>query len=160
MARTSITALTLTAVTITLTSFASPAATPDPSVGTWVMNASKSTCDPPPAPKSHTLMIAEAPGSAIHETIDMMEGDGTTTHMEFTSARDGKYVPVTGSGYADSVSVTQVDPRTVKYVLKKAGKRIDWGTFKISKDGKTMVGSLSGKDSQGPWKCHLVSDRQ
>lgn len=157
---TSIKALTLTAVAITLTSFASSADTPDPSVGTWVLNAAKSTCDPPPAPKSHTLTIAEAPGGAIHETIDIVEGDGTSTHMEFTAARDGKYVAVTGSGYADLVSITQVDPRTMKYVLKKAGKRIDSGTFAVSKDGKTMKGSLSGKDAQGAWKCHFVSDRQ
>jgi hypothetical protein len=161
MARiTSIKALTLTAVAITLTSFASSADMPDPSVGTWVLNAAKSTCDPPPAPKSHTLTIAEAPGGAIHETIQLVEGDGTSTHMEFTSARDGKYVPVTGSGYADSVSITQVDPSTSKYVLKKAGKRIESGTFTVSKDGKTMEGTLSGKDAQVAWKCHFVSDRQ
>jgi hypothetical protein len=161
MARiTSIEALTLTAVAIALTSFASSANTPDPSVGTWVLNAAKSTCDPPPAPKSQTYTIAEAPGGAIHETIDFVEDDGTSTHMEFTSARDGKYVPVTGSGYADSVSITQVDPSTAKYVLKKAGKRIDSGTFAVSKDGKTTNGSLSGKDAQGAWKCHFVFDRQ
>ncbi len=159
---TSIKALTLTAVaiTLTITSFASSADTPDPSVGTWVLNASKSTCDPPPAPKSHTLTIAEAPGGAIHETIEFVEGDGTSTHMEFTSARDGKYVPVTGSGYADSVSITQVNASTSKYALKKAGKRIESGTFTVSKDGKTLKGSLSGKDAQGAWKCHFVSDRQ
>jgi hypothetical protein len=156
----SIKALALTAVTITLTSFASLADTPDPSVGTWVLNAAKSTCDPPPAPKSQTVTIAEAPGGAIHQTVDIVEVDGTSTHMEFTSARDGKYVPVTGSGYADSVSITRVDPSTSKYVLKKAGKRIDSGTFAVSKDGKTMKGSLSGKDAQGPWKCQFVSDRK
>ena len=161
MARiTSIEALTLTAAAITLTSFASSANAPDPFVGTWVLNAAKSTCDPPPAPKSETFTIAEASGAAIHETIDFVEGDGTSTHMEYTSARDGKYVSVTGSGYADSVSITQVDPSTTKYVLKKAGKRIDSGTFAVSKDGKTMKGSLSGKDAQATWKCQFVFDRQ
>jgi len=157
---TSIEALTLTAVAIALTSFASSADTPDPSVGTWVLNAAKSTCDPPPAPKNQTYTIAETPGRAIHETIDFVEADGTSTHMEFTAARDGKYVPVAGSGYADSVSITQVDPSTTKYVLKKAGKRIDSGTFTVSKDGKTTIGSLSGKDADGAWKCHFVFDRQ
>jgi hypothetical protein len=32
----------------------------------------------------------------------------------------------------------------VKYVLKKAGKRIESGTFTVSQDGKTMQGSISG----------------
>jgi hypothetical protein len=153
-------ALTFTAAALTLASFASSAAEQDPFVGTWVLNTAKSTCDPPPAPKSHNFTIAEAPGGTIHDTIDLVEGDGTKTHIEFTSARDGKYVPVTGSGYADSVSTTQVDPRTFKYAFKKAGKRIESGTFRVSKDGKIMHGTLSGKDSEGAWKCHFVSDRQ
>ena len=161
MARTtSIEALILTAVAVTLTGSASSADAPDPSVGTWVLNAAKSTCNPPPAPKSETYTIAEAPGGAIHETIDMVDDDGTKTHMEFTVRSDGKFVPVTGSDYADSVSYTQVDPRTTKYVLKKAGKRVDSGTFTVSKDGKTTKGSLSGKDTDGAWKCEFVFDRQ
>jgi hypothetical protein len=154
-------ALTLTtAVAFTLTSFAWSADTPDPFVGTWVLNTAKSTCDPPPAPKSHSFTIAEAPGGAVHDTIDLVEGDGTKIHMEFTSARDGKYVPITGSGYADSVSITKVNPRTFNYAFKKAGKRIESGTFTVSNDGKSMKGSLSGKDAEGAWKCHWVSDRQ
>jgi hypothetical protein len=158
---TSIDALALTAaVTLAAIAFASRADTADPFVGTWVLNAAKSTCNPPPAPKSHTFRIAKVKGGAFHDTIDMVEGDGTKTHMEFITARDGKFVPVTGSGYGDSISVTQVDPRTFKYVLRKARKPIDSGTFILSEDGKTMQGSLSGKDSAGAWTCNFVSDRQ
>lgn len=161
MARiTSIEALTLTAVAFTLTSFASSANASDPFVGTWVLNAAKSDCDPPPAPKSQTFTITEAPGGAIHETIDIVDDDGTKTHMEFTSARDGKYVPISGSGYADSVSITLIDSSTTKYVMRKAGKRIDSGTFTVSKDGKTNTGSLSGKDGAVVWKCHFIFDRE
>ncbi len=150
----------LTAVAVILTSFASAADAPDPFVGTWVLNTAKSACDPPPVPKSQTFTIAEAPGGAIHETIDIVDDDGTKTHMEYTSARDGKYVPVTGSGYADSVSITLIDPSTTKYVMKKAAQRIDSGTFTVSKNGKTNGGSLSGKDAGVAWKCHLVFDRK
>jgi hypothetical protein len=153
-------ALTLTAAGLTLTSFASSADTQDPFVGTWVLNAAKATCDPPPAPKSHNFRIAKLKGGAFHETIDLVEGDGTKTHIEFATARDGKFVPVTGSGYADRVSVTQVDPRTFKYVFKKAKKPIESGTFTVSEDGKTMQGTLSGNDAGVAWKCNWVSDRQ
>ena len=96
----------------------------------------------------------------MHDTIDLVKGDGTNTHIEFTTARDGKFVPVTGSGYADSASVKQVDARSFKYAFKKAGKPIESGTFTVSEDGKTMQGSLSGKDAQGAWKCQWVSERQ
>jgi hypothetical protein len=157
---TSIKALALSsAAALAMISFASWADTADPFVGTWMLT-SKSTCNPPPAPKSHTFRIAKVKGGAYHDTIDLVEGDGTKTHIEFITSRDGKFVPVTGSGYADSVSVTQVDPRTFKYVFKKARKPIESGTFIVSEDGKTMQGSLSGKDSQGAWTCNFVSDRQ
>jgi hypothetical protein len=157
---TCIKALTLTAAALTLTSFVSAADAPDPFVGTWVLNRAKSTCDPPPAPKSHSFWIAKVKGGAFHETIDVVEGDGSSGHMEFTTARDGKYVRVTGSTYADSVSVTPDSPKSFKYAFKKAGKPIESGTFTVSEDGKTMQGSLSGKDAQGTWKCQWVSDRQ
>ncbi len=156
----SINALTSTAAALALACFAWPADAPDPFVGTWTLDMAKSTCDPPPAPKSHTFRIAKIKGGGVHDTIDLVEGDGTKTNIEFTSARDGKFVPVTGSGYADSVSIKQVSPRSFQYVFKKKGKPIESGTFTVSDDGKTMQGSLSGKDAKGAWKCQFVSVRQ
>jgi hypothetical protein len=153
-------ALALIGAAFVLPNFASSADTPDPFIGTWMLNPAKSNCDPPPSPKSHTFRIAKVKGGAFHDTIDLVEGDGTKTHIEFISARDGKYVAVTGSGYADSVSVTQVDPKTFKYTFKKAKKPIESGTFTVSGDGKTLQGTLSGKDAAGAWKCNFVSDRQ
>jgi hypothetical protein len=152
--------LAVTSAALTLMSLASAADAPDPFAGTWVLNPTKSSCDPPPTPKSHTFRIAKVKGGAFHETIDLVEGDGTKTHIEFITARNGKYVPVTGSGYADSVSITDVSPKSFNYTFKKAGKPIESGTFTVSDDGKTMQGSLSGKDAQGAWKCQWVSERQ
>jgi hypothetical protein len=156
---TSIKALSLAAA-LTVTSIAAAADAQDPLVGTWVLNTAKSTCDPPPAPKSHVFIIASAPGGALHNTVDLVEGDGTKTHMEFTTARDGKYVPVTGSDYADSASLTQVNPKSFKYSLKKAGKALESGTFTLSHDGKTIHAAISGKGPDGAWKCTFTSNRQ
>jgi hypothetical protein len=157
---TSIKALTSTAAALAIAGFAWSADAPDAFVGTWALNIAKSTCDPPPAPKSHTFRIAKVKGGGVHDTIDLVEGDGTKTNIEFTSARDGKFVPVAGSGYADSVSIKQVSPRSFNYVFKKKGKPIESGTFTVSDDGKSMQGSLSGKDAKGAWKCQFVSERQ
>jgi len=153
-------ALTLSAAALALTSIASAADTADPFVGTWVLNIAKSTFDPGPPMKSHTLRIAKVKGGAFHDTVDLVEGDGSSTHIEFTAPLNGKFVPVTGSGYADSVSATQVTPRSFKYVLKKAGKRIETGTFTVAEDGKTLEGALSGTDAGVAWKYHFISDRQ
>src|SRR5271165_2660869 len=154
------TLISWTAAALTLTSFAAFADAPDPFLGTWVLDSYKSTCDPPPSPRSRLFTIAEAQGGAFHDMIDLVDRDGSSTHIEFTTSRDGEYVPVTGTGYADSVRITQVDPRTIKYVFKRAGKRIQSGTFRVSKDGKRMQGSLSGKGAEGAWKCHWDSERQ
>jgi hypothetical protein len=159
---TSIKLLVVTATAaLTMISFASWADTSSPFVGTWVLNIAHSIFDPGPPLKSHTFRIAQVRGGGFHDTIDYVKGDGSTIHLDFTAAFDGKYVPLTGSAEAKSVSVTQVNPTTFKYVFKKARKPVESGTFTVSKDGKTMQGTLSGKEADGTvWKYHYVFDRR
>lgn len=159
ISRLSTTALTLSAALMFI-GLARAADAPDPLIGTWILDPTKSACNPPPAPTSHVLTIAAAPGGTTHNTVDLVEGDGTKTHLEFTTARDGKYVPVTGSGYADSASLTQVNPRSFKYALKKSGKTMESGSFTVSHDGKTLHAAMSGKSADGAWKCTFFSNRQ
>lgn len=52
---------------------------------------------------------------------------------------DGKFHPVTDRPYWDDVAITTVDPRTVKFVLRKAGKVIGENTRTVAADGKTMT---------------------
>jgi hypothetical protein len=156
----SIMASICTAAILTTIAVAASADSQGPFVGTWVLNVAKSTFDPGPPMKSHVATITEAPGGGFHESIDLVESDGTRTHMEFTTPLDGKYVPVTGTDYADSVSLTKTGDRSFKYSFRKAGKRIESGTFTVSEDGKTLVGSLSGNDGGVIWKYHWVSEKQ
>jgi hypothetical protein len=144
---------------LTMLNLASVADTTDPFVGTWVINVAKSTFNPGPPLKSHTTKITDAGNGAIREVVDYVEGDGTATHMEFTTAIDGKEVPVTGSE-TGTVTVTRLSPRTVKYVFKKAGKWTETGKFTVSKSGTVMTGSLFGNDAGVAWKYHYVLDRQ
>jgi len=153
-------ALLVTVALLGMAGIGSSADSQSPFVGTWVLNVAKSTFDPGPPVKSHVVTITEAPGGAFHETIDLVDSDGTRTHMEITTALDGKWVPVTGTTYADSMSATKTSDRSFKYAFKKSGKRIESGTFTVSEDGKTLVGALSGNDGGVIWKYHWVSDRQ
>jgi hypothetical protein len=141
-------------------SAASSADTSNPFVGTWVLDIAKSTFDPPPPLKSHHVAITAEPEGKFHNSIDIVEGDGTRTHLEFTTALDGKAVPVTGYPYADSVRVSQVGPRTQKEVFLKGGKAVETGSFTVSADGKTMQGPISGTDGKVSWKYHYIFDRQ
>jgi hypothetical protein len=148
------------ASTLTLLTVASSADAPNPFVGTWVLNVAKSTFDPPPPLKSHTVTVTQVPGGGIHAILDIGEADGTKLHVEYTTALDGKAVPVSGYPDADSIIVTQVNPRTIKNNFMRAGKTVETGTFTVSKSGKTMHGPLSGTEGGVPWKYHYVFDRQ
>jgi hypothetical protein len=130
-------------------------------VGKWVVDIAKSTFDPPQPPKSNTATTTEASGGGLHTVVDIVEADGSTTHMEYTIPLDGtKATPVSGSEYADSVSATFVNARTFKYSLSKSGKVIESGTMTVSKSGKTMQGTLSGTFQNTPWKDHFVYHRE
>lgn len=148
------------AAALILVSVASSADTPSPFVGKWVVDISKSTFEPAQPPKSNTATTTEAPGG-LHTAVDIVEADGSNTHMEYTIPLGGtKATPVTGTEYADSISATFPSARTVKYSLSKSGKVIESGTLTVSKSGKTMQGTLSGTYQNVPWKDHFVYHRE
>jgi len=115
---------------------AQPAA-PDPVIGTWQLNVSKSTYTPGPAPKSQTRTYSQyAQGIAV--TIKTVGADGKETTVQSTYQLDGKDYPVTGTDY-DSLSAKQVDSNTANFTLKKAGKAVGTIRRTVSKDGKTLT---------------------
>ncbi len=54
-------------------------------------------------------------------------------------AADGAFHPVVGNAYYDEMSVTVVDPQTVKRATRKSGKLIGETTASLSTDGKIMT---------------------
>jgi len=111
--------------------------------------------------KSHTNTITDAGNGALHFSINFVEGDGKSSHFELTAAPDGKESAVTGDpDYIDSAVVTSSKPGSFHVVFKKAGKRVEWDTFTVSKDGKKLYGHLAGDDNGTKWKYHWVSERQ
>src|ERR1700733_3356859 len=86
----------IAAAALALLSLTSSADTPNAFVGTWVLNVSKSTFDPPPPLKSSTVTVTPAQGRTVHTIVDIVEADGTSQHVEYTTAFDGKAVPVNG----------------------------------------------------------------
>jgi hypothetical protein len=150
-------ATTLAIISIT---FAAAADTPSPFIGKWVLNIQKSNFGSDPPLKSNVFTITDPGDGTWHTIIDYVDGDAPY-HAEYTTTGDGKAVPVTGNAEADSVAFTKVDSSTVKFVFKKSGKTVEWGSYTVSKDGKSLRGPLSGKDPDGkPWKWHYVFERQ
>ena len=154
-------ALTGTAA-LALMSAAFSADAPGPFIGKWALDLQKSTFHPGPSGmKSQMVTVTEASSGATRTVIDTVGADGSTYHMEFTSASDGKSVPTTGDPDSDSVVLTTLNPNSVKEVFLKAGKTTATGTLTVSKSGKTFQGPFHGTNADGSkWNNHFVYVRQ
>jgi hypothetical protein len=118
----------------------------NPLVGSWKLNAAKSTST---AFKSGTSKIEPA-GDGVKFTVDLVRADGTANHWSFTGKYDGKDNPVTGnSPYGDTAALERVDPNTTRIVSKQGGKVTLTQTIVVSPDGKTRTTTSKGKDAKG-----------
>jgi hypothetical protein len=140
--------IAVTAVFIAAMGIAATAQAPDPLIGTWKLDAAKSTFKPGPAPKSITVVI-EAAGKGIKVAVDGIAGDGTPVKFGYTSMRDGKDVPVTGSPNFDAAAVTMVNPHEGSILYKRGGKTAVTAKTSVSKDGKTLAVTYDGTDAKG-----------
>ena len=121
----------------------------DPNVGTWTLNVAKSKWSPGPAIKSGTTVITAA-GKGHKVTVDQVIADGSKRHYEYTSADDGKEVPIVGNHPdADTVLRTRVDAATTRAVMKKGGKVTTTQTAVLSADGKTRTVTTTGTNAAG-----------
>jgi len=128
--------------------------------GTWKMNPAKSKYSPGPAPKSTTVKV-EADEQGVKIDAEIINADGSPTHVQYDAKFDGKDYPVTGIPYADAVSVKRIDANTVEATMKKGGQVTMTVTTKVSKDGKTRTSTFKGKDTEGHDVLNVVvSDKQ
>lgn len=132
----------------------------DPVIGTWRLNATKSTFTSGPALKSQTRTYSQN-GQRIALVMKSTSADGKETTSETMYQLDGKDYPVTGSPDFDSLSAQQVDPQTAKFTLKRGGKAIGTTTRTVSKDGKTLTSKMKLTSASGGETDHvLVFDKQ
>ena len=136
------------------------AADPDPIVGTWQLNVSKSTFTAGQALKSQTRTYAQSGGTI---TLDMKtvgaDGTASTTHTSYQF--NGKDAPVTGNPDYDTLLPKRVGSHTARFTLKKGGKIVGTTSRTVSKDGgtltsKTKITTATGEKSENV----LVFDRQ
>jgi hypothetical protein len=136
------------------------AADTDPVVGTWQLNAQKSTFSSGPALKSQTRTYSQS-GDKISLVMKTMGSDGKEVTTHTTYQLNGKDFPVTGSPDYDSLTAKRINTNTAEFILKKAGQEIGTTSRTVSKDGKTLtaktnVTTAAGEKSQNT----LVFDRK
>lgn len=137
---------------------AAPAA--DPVVGTWKLNASKSTFTTGPALKSQTRTYSQS-GESMTLVMKTVGADGMEAATRTTYQLDGKDYPITGSPDFDSLSARQVDSNTAEFTLKKGGKAVGTTSRTVSKDGKTLTSKMQVTTAKGEKsESTLVFDKQ
>jgi hypothetical protein len=119
----------------------------DPS-GTWTLNLAKSKYSPGPAPKSGTVTYSAA-GAGTKVAVDLVGGDGTKLHWEYTANYDGKDYPVKGNPDADTASLKRINATTVEIQNKKGGKNTLLNTRVFGADGQTLTVTTKGTNAQG-----------
>jgi len=124
------------------------AADSDPVIGSWQLNAAKSTWTSGPAVKSQNRTYSQS-GPSISVVIKSTGADGKEATTQTTYQLDGKDYPVTGAPDYDSISGKQVNPRTATFTLKKAGKAVGTTTRTVSKDGKLLTSKASLTTAKG-----------
>jgi hypothetical protein len=137
-----------TAAFVATIGLAAAAQAPDPIVGTWKLDAAKSTYKPGPAPKSVTVVIS-AEGKAVKIAGDVVPAEGAPMKFGYTSMRDGKDVPVTGNPAYDTAAITSSNPNEGTIVYKKGGKTAMTAKYSVAKDGKVMTVTYDGTDPKG-----------
>jgi hypothetical protein len=121
----------------------------DPMIGTWKINVEKSTFSPGPPLKSGFVTYEPTADGMTKTTADLVTGDGTKQHIEYTATDDGKEHPITGAPGIDTVSVKKIDANTWERTDKKDGKVVGTLTRRISSDGKTITVTIKGANAQG-----------
>ncbi len=120
--------------------------------GTWKLNVSKSKFESP-ATKSQTVAITDDL-VAVDQTI----ADGKQRHWSY-KAGEGQDLQITGLENS-RVSSKQVDARTIEHNwAMETGPSS--GRAVLSRDGKTMTYTLTGKTPEGkPFKNVMIFEKQ
>lgn len=114
------------------------AADADPVVGTWKLNAGKSTFKSGPAITSQIRTYSQS-GDEITLEMKSVGADGKEITTRTTYHLDGKSYPVTGSPDYDNLVGKQLNSHTAQFTLKKGNKVIGRATRTVSKDGKKLT---------------------
>jgi hypothetical protein len=123
--------------------------------GTWKLNVAKSKYSPGPAPKSGTQTFTAVEGG-IKSVADGVNSEGKKTHNEYTVKFDGKDAPTKpmidgkpNPDAADMISAKKIDDYTYELTGKRMGKVLGVNKIVISKDGKTLTVTGTGKNAKG-----------
>lgn len=136
------------------------AADMDPVVGTWRLDAAKSTFKSGSMIKSQTRTYSQS-GNQITVEIKSVSAEGKDSTTHTTYELNGKSFPVEGTPDYNSLSGKQINPNTARFTLMKDGKVVGTTTRTVSKDGKTLTSTNQMTTASGGKQDYvLVFEKQ
>lgn len=118
--------------------WATPAIASENWVGSWKLNAAKSTFASDAVLRAQTLKF-EATPAGIKLTSDGTDPQGKPMQGQYTSKFDGKDVVWTGNPSADMASPKRIDANSYENVWKSGGKPTMTAKVVVSNDNKTLT---------------------
>ena len=143
------------------------AAEPDPLIGTWILNLSRSTYVTGPPPKSIVRTFDYTRDGMILVTLSTVNAKGMVTNNHWYLSLDGREHPefsrAAGATPILWISMKAIDPRTKELT----GRRLEGGLltvvdlmrFEVAADGRTMT--ITYTDAKTGQRGNVVSyDKQ
>ena len=130
------------ALSIGIVAASSQAAAPEqaPWIGTWQLNAARSTARSTPSPyKRVVLRIEPAADDGLVVVYDMVGTRGGVTHVEWSGQFDGRDYPVQGMDYVLTNAYRRLDDRSYEIVIKVDGQPAATAVAVVSPDGRTLT---------------------
>lgn len=125
-----------------------PASASENWVGSWKLNAAKSSFGSEAVIRAQTLKF-EATPAGIKLTSEGTDAQGKPMQGEYTSKFDGKDVAWTGNPSADMACPTRIDDNSYENVWKSAGKPTMTAKVVVSDQNKTLTITQTPTDPQG-----------
>jgi len=134
-------------------------AKPNPFVGNWTANLSKSKRHPNHQFQSATLQFAVV-GDTVTLTHGGVNASGQQESGTMTFEADAKEHPVSVAPGVVAVA-RWVGSHVLESVAKKDGQTVGRGTYEVSADGKTLTATVAGIDASGAdFEQVIVFDRK
>lgn len=106
--------------------------------GTWKLDPAASKFPSGRIMKSDTRTY-EVKGDKIKMTATGTDGSDKPMKYSYSAAYDGKYYPMIGNPYADSIALKRIDARTTETTIKKDGAVAGSSRLEVSADGEHLA---------------------
>src|SRR5215469_5624884 len=114
--------------------------TPDPAIGTWQLDLTRSTFRLFPAPISIVMNVEPWGQDGLKWRVQIVDAKRNVLEPEAAYNFDGEDYPLKGfSILADAVSAKRIDAHNIEKLWKKDGRVALSGTIVISRDGSVMT---------------------